>query len=452
MGSTTDEPEAIEKSIHMADSSTTSTVTSSSPTVSAPPKRSKRGGRKGSLMFTPGGSVGLGAATNIVNANNIKLPHKNEAEKDEGASTILSYTVESSTTDPGLDKKQEDTSSGLDKDTLHEAEAQPAVLTTNSIRSKSARKGSLMFTSSGTVGLGANNEVKTPVSVPAPAPVPAHVSDPEKPLEINTTMQSPQSSTQSTEAAVHNNGKYQPPVASQKVRKGSLMFTGNGTVGLGSKSNMASPGADPTTQPDISAIASSTGGTKAPTVTFQNNGNEYLGDVAPITYYTQHPTMPPNYQTNAGRPITYFTQPAPTPYIDPMSLLPPMPQAFPPMPPQLLSGENHLKNLLKFEIEGNSRALSEYARRGSCVVTSGGIGGLNMNGFEDSSSDEEYQSKRKTGSLPGMEDYRPFVGGFAAAAYEASKAHHYKAKQRALTSTKEIDDDENLPRLPPPSI
>lgn len=49
--------------------------------------------------------------------------------------------------------------------------------------------------------------------------------------------------------------------------------------------------------------------------------------------------------------------------------------------------------------------------------------------------------------LPGGINHRPLVGGFAAAAYEAARAHHYSIKKE--------DYDRNVPRdrrPPPPSI
>ncbi|GFH50847.1 predicted protein [Chaetoceros tenuissimus] len=50
-------------------------------------------------------------------------------------------------------------------------------------------------------------------------------------------------------------------------------------------------------------------------------------------------------------------------------------------------------------------------------------------------------------SLPGGKDHRPLVGGFAAAAYEAAKAHHYSSRKEP-GSTSGIPRD----RPPPPSI
>jgi len=47
--------------------------------------------------------------------------------------------------------------------------------------------------------------------------------------------------------------------------------------------------------------------------------------------------------------------------------------------------------------------------------------------------------------LPGGPNHRPLVGGFAAAAYEAAKAHHYSLKKQP---TEEVPKD----RAPPPSI
>jgi hypothetical protein len=47
--------------------------------------------------------------------------------------------------------------------------------------------------------------------------------------------------------------------------------------------------------------------------------------------------------------------------------------------------------------------------------------------------------------LPGGPNHRPLVGGFAAVAYEAAKAHHYSMKQQDK-------DDAPKDRAPPPSI
>ncbi len=47
--------------------------------------------------------------------------------------------------------------------------------------------------------------------------------------------------------------------------------------------------------------------------------------------------------------------------------------------------------------------------------------------------------------LPEGSNHRPLVGGFAAAAYEAAKAHHYSMKQQDK-------DDAPKDRAPPPSI
>jgi len=116
-------------------------------------------------------------------------------------------------------------------------------------------------------------------------------------------------------------------------------------------------------------------------------------------------------------------------------------------------GDSHVAQLLKAELEGNREGLAALQRRGSCYVTSGGIGGLGIRGFEDPSSEDEYHTRRRNNSLPGSEDYRPLVGGFAAAAYEAAKDLHYRRKQRN-TSIPEMEEDKLLPRptFPYPSI
>jgi hypothetical protein len=49
--------------------------------------------------------------------------------------------------------------------------------------------------------------------------------------------------------------------------------------------------------------------------------------------------------------------------------------------------------------------------------------------------------------LPGGSNHRPLVGGFAAAAYEAAKAHHYSMKRKS-----DADGDKPKDGPPPPSI
>jgi len=51
--------------------------------------------------------------------------------------------------------------------------------------------------------------------------------------------------------------------------------------------------------------------------------------------------------------------------------------------------------------------------------------------------------------LPGGPNHRPLVGGFAAAAYEAAKAHHYSVRKPTET---DADGNEKPMDRPPPSI
>lgn len=127
-------------------------------------------------------------------------------------------------------------------------------------------------------------------------------------------------------------------------------------------------------------------------------------------------------------------------------------------PSKLLTGERHVALLLKAELEGDRAVAVDLEKRGTCTITPGGIGGLRIEGFEDDSSDDEDNGDngRKAvvkSDVPGTEGYRPFVGGYVAAAYEAAKMHHYKAKQKE-TQNREKDKNLNLYKsnLPPPSI
>jgi len=47
--------------------------------------------------------------------------------------------------------------------------------------------------------------------------------------------------------------------------------------------------------------------------------------------------------------------------------------------------------------------------------------------------------------LPGGKNHRPLVGGFAAAAYEAAKAHHYSSQKNST----QLNNTSNDRRLPP---
>merc|ERR1712071_403514 len=182
---------------------------------------------------------------------------------------------------------------------------------------------------------------------------------------------------------------------------------------------------------------------------FSGNSNEFTEHETPVTYYT----LPQSQPLEEEHAVTYFTQPPSSTFDDNSGSIQSSQMNTEKEAPKLLSGERHVAQLLKAELEGNRVAAAEIERRGSCFLTSGGIGGLGMKGFEDVSEDEEYYGTRRINALPGTKDYRPLVGGFAAAAYEAAKAHHFKANER---SSKNKEKDENLKmyrsNLPPPSI
>jgi len=73
---------------------------------------------------------------------------------------------------------------------------------------------------------------------------------------------------------------------------------------------------------------------------------------------------------------------------------------------------------------------SSGPRRNSCLVSSGGMLGLSDVDFDD--SDEDGSSgppKAPPATGTGSPSHRPMVGGFAAAAYEAARADHFKKQQ-----------------------
>lgn len=89
-----------------------------------------------------------------------------------------------------------------------------------------------------------------------------------------------------------------------------------------------------------------------------------------------------------------------------------------------------------------SKVTLNMARRGSSMFAPPGAGGPSAPGigllgadFEDDyESDEEQAPKAPAPKLPpsnnpGAPGGRPMVGGFAAAAYEAAKAHHFAQQQ-----------------------
>ena len=88
---------------------------------------------------------------------------------------------------------------------------------------------------------------------------------------------------------------------------------------------------------------------------------------------------------------------------------------------------------------GNSKYSSQY--------TSTKSSSSNSNNKARRGEAARMQELADSQSLPGGKDHRPLVGGFAAAAYEAAKAHHYSTRKEP-GSTSSIPRD----RPPPPSI
>lgn len=196
-------------------------------------------------------------------------------------------------------------------------------------------------------------------------------------------------------------------------RKGSIMFTPGGIQGLG-----VAPGAPQAT--NIAPTTTTIPSTEETTTTTTNNNEEDKFD-------------PP---------------------------VPPAPASAPQWQQQqqqgLLSGDQYMSMLLKAEIEGNTRQVQDLQRRGSCVISpSGGIGGLDLEAFQDLDDDDDYddeddQPTHKT-PQPGSADHRPLVGGFAAAAYEAAREYHYSNKNKPNTDGSN-NDGGAVRNLPPPSI
>lgn len=70
------------------------------------------------------------------------------------------------------------------------------------------------------------------------------------------------------------------------------------------------------------------------------------------------------------------------------------------------------------------------ARRNSVVMQPVALGGLAGLDDSDYGSSDDDDAVSPGNSAPEVPNHRPMVGGFAAAAYEAARAHHYAQKQR----------------------
>ena len=511
MASTMDEPLAKkEESAGTNDAGNSSTTTPSSPITSAPTKRSKRAcGRKGSIMFTPSGSVGLGA-NDALKPTNISMP-TDVTHEPPGNGDISRFTLDANSAKDEVETDEIDyktyngvASSLVAETKLNVKEYQPIVSTARKMRSSKGRKGSIMFTPTGAVGIGTSHLAKTELTGEGEKQL-----DSKMPTDIQLKQMKPTEiePVETSSTKVVGNGCVS---RNSKGRKGSIMFTPKGVSGLGSgtytDANMNNEGETqlqdnlptniPLQQADTScgditnkseapstanlsiqnklkgrkgsimftskgvvglgagqlSNSSSNTGTNDNVEENQNQDTDRKHEL-PKTYYT----LPPHMPSTLKPPVTYFTQPPPSAYEDPA---PQSISKFKEDPgkeegQKLLSGESFVARLLKAELEGNRKVAVELERRGSCVMRSGGIGGLGIEGFEDS-SDDEYKSKRRPGALPGSEDYRPLVGGFAAAAYEAAKALHFRDKQRSLNTIKDTENKNDNVRirrdLPPPSI
>jgi len=92
---------------------------------------------------------------------------------------------------------------------------------------------------------------------------------------------------------------------------------------------------------------------------------------------------------------------------------------------------------------------SGTARRASTVLQLGALGGIDFDDSDYEDSDDESPSQGGVGGAPsgqgaGGPNHRPYVGGFAAAAYEAARAHHTQ------NQVKQQQDQQQ--QRPPPSV
>jgi len=104
-------------------------------------------------------------------------------------------------------------------------------------------------------------------------------------------------------------------------------------------------------------------------------------------------------------------------------------------------------------LNGTSQPSGGATRRASNVMMPGALGGglgfgidFDDSDYEDSDDDDGpppgANPSGKGGATAGGPNHRPYVGGFAAAAYEAAKAHH---------STQSKMENPEEPRPSPPS-
>lgn len=97
------------------------------------------------------------------------------------------------------------------------------------------------------------------------------------------------------------------------------------------------------------------------------------------------------------------------------------------------------------------RPTASGTRRGSDFMSGGmmGAGGNGTTGHPPRLGEAaRMQELANSQDLPGGPNHRPLVGGFAAAAYEAAKAHHYSQKRDPNGDNASIPRD----RPAPPSI
>mmetsp|Transcript_30713 Transcript_30713/g.43584 ORF Transcript_30713/g.43584 Transcript_30713/m.43584 type:complete len:208 (+) Transcript_30713:148-771(+) len=184
----------------------------------------------------------------------------------------------------------------------------------------------------------------------------------------------------------------------------------------------------------------------------RRGSSNYAGGDAIAQYKASTPgeeTMTAASKQSVGELLEGFPQGDRKPSAQPqMKVAPPpiqapMPPPAPPMPPAPAPAP------------APAPPVGPAVKRGSVALQPiSGVGGLvdfNDSDFDDSDDEDSglpgapLPANMPSGShLPGGQNHRPLIGGFAAAAYEAAKAHHYA----------NIKKPPHIPKRtgPPPSI
>lgn len=160
-------------------------------------------------------------------------------------------------------------------------------------------------------------------------------------------------------------------------------------------------------------------------------------------------TKPSNQGNRKGEMLEDFPIRKDPMDVDPVSSPAPAPAPAPVVP------RNNAQPAPVKPPENVARPTAPAVKRGSVALKpmsgSGGLVDFDDSDFDD--SDDDYEPPLPGVPMPGSGDavggpnHRPLVGGFAAAAYEASRAHHYQSIAKA-TRPVEVGRRNG----PPPSI